>query len=143
MNDNLEPAKKVLLGFLAEIEEAKAFRNSISPVELATTDDISDWEKENAYMWLYADVNFRAFLHRPKPNQIPDYYKQPAEPVYLQWQQEEREVFYRNCERLPFPEDKISLADYLQQLALIASEENEHRDVWIESLRCFLQFLRD
>lgn len=143
MNDNLEPAKKVLRSFLSEIEEAKTFCKSISPVELATADDVSDREKEDAYIWLYADVNFQAFLHRPKPNHIPDYYKQLAEPVYLQWRQEEKDVFYRNCEMIPSPEGKISLAVYLQQLALIVSEENEHRDVWIESLRCFLQFLRD
>ncbi len=82
-------------------------------------------------------------MHRPKLNIIPGYYNQPARPVYLQWQQEEKEVFYRKCHQIPHPTDNISLADYLRQLALMVSEENEHRDVWIESLRCFLQFLRE
>lgn len=41
------------------------------------------------------------------------------------------------------PSSKVSLYDYLKMLASEISEKNEHRDVWIESLRSFLQFLRD
>jgi hypothetical protein len=95
-------------------------------------------------MWLYADAwEYRSFMHRPKPHPIPEYYSQPAQPVYLLWRQEEKEVFHRKYEQIPLPEDGIALSDYLQKLALAVSEGNEHRDVWIESLRSFLQFLRD
>lgn len=53
------------------------------------------------------------------------------------------EVFHRQCEQIPSLTEDILLADYLQELALTSSEDNEHRDVWIESLRSFLQFLRE
>lgn len=161
MKHDLEPAKKVLRAFLAEIEKVQAIRKNISAPQPALSFTVQDrmpvfdtsefspapdsyWEKEDAYMWLYADAwNFRSFMHRPKPNPIPEYYHQPALPLYQQWQQEEKEVFHRQCEQIPLPEEGISLADYLQQLALTVSEENEHRDVWVESLRCFLQFIRE
>ncbi len=104
----------------------------------------SFWEKKKAYGWLYAEPwHFRALMHRPKASIIPEYYQQPALPVYLQWQSEDREVFHRKRVMIPPPCEQITLADYIQQLALTVSEQNEHRDVWIESLRCFLQFLRD
>lgn len=161
MKYDLEQAKEVLRAFFAEIEKVKAIRKSISAPQPALSFTVKDkspvfdasvftpapdsyWEKEDAYMWLYADAwEFRSFMHRPKPKPIPEYYSQPALPVYQQWRQEEKEVFYKQCEQIPPPADGISLADYLQQLASFIAEENEHRDVWIESLRCFLQFLRE
>lgn len=56
---------------------------------------------------------------------------------------ESKEVFHRKCVQIPEPRKRISLQNYLQSLALIISKKNEHRDVWIESLRSFLQVLRD
>jgi hypothetical protein len=157
---DLEPAKEVLRIFFKEIEEVKAFLKNVSfskPTLPFTSDgmavfDASEfspasddyWEKENAYIWLYGDAwNFRSFMHMPKPNKMPEYYKQPAYPIYLQWLQEEKDLFYRKCEIIPIPAEETSLADYLQKLALTVSEDDEHRAVWIESLRCFLQFLRE
>jgi hypothetical protein len=161
MHRDLEPIKEILSTFLNEIQEIKRIHQSISAPQMATAFSVSDrqpifdstqfipesdafLEEETAYMLLYADArNFRAYMHRPKLSETPQYYQQPALPVYLQWRQQEKEVFHRRCEQIPEPNSGISLAGYLQQLALTASEENEHRDVWIESLRCFLQFLRE
>lgn len=42
LNGDLEPAKKVLRKFLAEIEEVKAFRKNISQPQLATSFSIKD-----------------------------------------------------------------------------------------------------
>jgi hypothetical protein len=104
----------------------------------------SYWEKEEAYIWLHADAwDFRSFMHRPNPNPISEYYYQPAWPLYQQWCNEEKEVLHRKCEKIPPPADDVFLYDYLQHLALTVSEGNEHRDVWIESFRSFLQFLRE
>jgi hypothetical protein len=92
LSDDLEPAKKVLRKFLAEIEEVKAFHKNISQPQLVTVFLIKDrmpvfdtsefnpasddyWEKEDAYIWLYADAwDFRAFMHRSKSDNIPEYY---------------------------------------------------------------------
>jgi hypothetical protein len=158
---DLEPAKSVLHAFLKDIEDVKAIRKQMSQPQPALSFTIKDktpefdaigfnpaedsfWSKENAYIWLYADAwEFSSLMHRPPPNPIPEYYLQSALPVYQQWRQKEKEVFYRNCEKIPSPSEEICLGDYLHKLALLASEGNEHRDVWIESLRCFLQFLRE
>lgn len=159
MKYDLEPAKKVLRSFLSDIKKVNKFR-AVSSFQTALSFTIKDkmpefedsqipnlesyWTEENAYMWLYADPwDFRSFMHIPKPNPISEYYFQDALPLYLQWRQEDKEVFNRNCEMIPFPDDGVPLIDYLQQLALSITEENEHRDVWVESLRSFLQFLRD
>lgn len=159
MKNDLEPAKKILRNFLAEIDEVRAIRKMISIPQFAQSFTIKDampviddsefnhnnyWEKEDAYIWLYADAwDYHAFMHRPKPPPTPEYYSQLAWPLYQQWQREDKEVLHRKCEKIPLPSANISLLEYLQQLALTISEENEHRDVWIESLRSFLQFLRD
>ncbi|MBS0272646.1 MAG: hypothetical protein JSR85_08390 [Proteobacteria bacterium] len=158
---DLEPAKKILRTFLKEIEKIRALLKNVSAPKPALSFAINDrtpvfdasefdpasddyWEKENAYIWLYGDAwNFRSLMHLPKLNGIPAYYNQPAHPVYELWLQEDKDLFYRKCEQIPSPRKELSLADYLQQLALTTSEGNEHRDVWIESLRCFLQFLRE
>lgn len=141
MKYDLEPAKTILSNFLKEIEEVK----QMSPPQLARSFTIKDkmpefdatefnssedtfWKEEDAYIWLYGDAReYRAFMHRPPPHPILDNYLQPALPVYQQWRQEEKEVFYRKCEQIPVPGDEILLGDYLQKLALIASEGNEHR----------------
>lgn len=161
MKYDLEPAKNVLRTFLKEMEEVKAIRKQMSSPQAAQSFTIEDkmpifdatefspapdsfWEKEDAYIWLYADAwNFRALMHRPVPSPISEYYSQLAYPLYQQWRMESKEVFYRKCAQIPEPRKRISLHNYLQSLALIISKKNEHRDVWIESLRSFLQFLRD
>ncbi len=110
--------------------------------EFIPTSD-SYWENEDAYTWLYAEARYcRSLMHRMKVNVVPEYYREHALPIYLQWRDEEKEVFHRGC-IIPSPSGNINLANYLQQLALMASEENEHRAVWIKSLRCFLKFLRE
>lgn len=161
MKNDLEPAKKVLRDFIDETEKVKALRNNISAPQPALAFTVKDkepvfdqskfipapdsyWEKDDAYIWLHADVrNYHSFMNRPKPAVIPEYYHQLAWPIYQQWRQEEKEVFYRKCAQIPPPDETISLLAYLQKLEMIVSEENEHRDVWIESLLCFLQFLRE
>lgn len=162
MKDYLEPAKKVIRCFLEEIEDHNSFRKNISPPKPALSFTVKDRmpvfdesefdlfsddnrEKEDSYIWLYADVwEYRAFMQRPKPRPIPEYYNQKAWPLYQQWQNDEKkEIFDRKCKKIPIPSKRISLLKYLQKLALIVSERNEHRDVWVESLRSFIQFLRD
>jgi hypothetical protein len=158
MKADLEPAKQLIKYFLAEIETLKNVRKGISAPIHATSFSIKDqmsefdqneykpvsddyWEKEDAYIWLYAEAwNFRAFMHRPRFT-IPEYFQQPAYPAYMQWKDEQKEVLYRGY-TIPTPYEDQSLADYLNQLALMASEQNEHRAVWIKSLRCFIEFLR-
>ena len=160
MKYNLEPAKTVLRTFLKEMEEIKAIRKQMSSPQAAQSFTIEDrmpvfdttefspapdsfWEKEDAYIWLYADAwNFRALMHRPASPPISEYYSQLAYPLYQQWRMESKELFHRKCVQIPEPRKRISLQKYLQSLALIISKKNEHRDVWIESLRSFLQFLR-
>ncbi len=161
MKCDLDPAKAVIRAFFSEIEAVKKNQKSISQpmraISFSSKDKMPEfnaneftpapdsfWEKEDAYIWLYAEPrHYHSFMHRPKSNMVPEYYRQPALPVYLQWRNEEKEVFYRKCAMIPSPPENMPLADYLQQLALTVSEQNEHRDVWIESLRCFLQFLRE
>jgi len=158
---DISAAKNVLQTFLNEIEEVKAIRKQMTPPQFARSLTIKDkmpvfedsefnslkntfWTEEDAYIWLYGVAKeYRSLMHRPKPNPIPSYYSQLAKPLYQQWRQEEKEVFHRKCEKIPLPEDDINLHNYLQQLALAVSEGNEHRDVWIESLRSFIQFLRE
>jgi hypothetical protein len=161
MQINLEPVKKILSAFLEDIQNVKDIRKQISAPQPALSFTIQDrlpefviedfnpasdsfWENEDAYIWLYADAwNFRALMHKPKSNPTPVYYSQLARPLYQQWRQETKEVFNRKCEMIPLPAAELSLIAYLQRIALAVTEENEHRDVWIESLRSFLQFLRD
>lgn len=161
MSNDIEPAKNVLRNFLKDLEEERSLRSNISQAQFAPSftindrmpafditkykfDSDEDWQKEEAYMWLYAaPSNYRAFMHMPKPNPIPEYYLQPALPLYQQWLQEEKELFHKQCEKIPMPDKKISLIDYLKNLSIEASEGNEHRLVWIESLCCFIQFIRE
>lgn len=100
MTPDLDPAKAILRSFLAEIEKVKSIQQNISEPQMATAFSVQDqqpifnsnefspapasfWEKDNAYMLLYADAwDFRAYMHRPKPNAIPEYYQQPALPIY-------------------------------------------------------------
>jgi hypothetical protein len=156
---DLDPTKKILKTFLKELEEIERIRKNMSAPQSAQSFTIKDkmpifeetefsadkyWQKEDAYIWIYAEPwTYTALMHRPKPNRIPDYYYQAALPLYQQWRQENKELFHRNCKLIPSPLDKVSLIDYLNQLAITSSEENEHRDVWIESLRSFIQFLRE
>ncbi|MEI8301462.1 MAG: hypothetical protein WCG10_07655 [Chlamydiota bacterium] len=160
-NNPLKPAKNVLRSFLADIESVKNLRQCISEPKMATAFSVNDqmpifdatkcipapesfWGKENAYTKLYAEAyHFRSFMHRPKTLPVPEYYKQPALHLYLIWKKEEKELFHRKCKMIPAPAKEITLSDYLQKLALEISEGNEHRDVWIESLRSFLQFIRE
>jgi len=161
MKFDLEPAKAVLRAFLADIEELKNIRQSISAPQMATAFSVVDrtpifdsteftpapescWQNEDAYIWLHADAwDFSSFMHRPKANKVPEYYQQPALPLYQQWHQEKKELFHRKCKKIPAPVGEMTLINYLQQLALTVSEKNEHRDVWIESLCSFRQFLRE
>lgn len=82
MKPNLEPAKTVLRSFLADIEKEKKIRRSMSAPQMATTFSIegreplfnateftpeldSYWEKEDAYIWLYAEAwNSRCYRYR-------------------------------------------------------------------------------
>lgn|GEM_PF-6590100 len=160
MKSHLEPVKNVLSSFLAEIEAAREMQCCISAPTLATSFSAKDhtpdfntnefvpqsdasFEKEKAYIWLFAEPwHYRALMHRPKLPQIPEYYQQPALPIYQQWHALEKEIFYRG-RIIPSPDEKTSLNEYLQQLAFTINEKNEKRAVWTKSLRCFLQFIRE
>ncbi|MBS0649799.1 MAG: hypothetical protein JSR93_01430, partial [Verrucomicrobia bacterium] len=164
MKYDLEPARKVLKAFLAERDESKAIRQGISAPSPALAFGIegqtpifeaseftmapdSFWEKDDAYGWLCADPYFWRrivnYSYKMPRLPIPEYYSQSAAPVYQQWREEEKEVFHRKCVMIPEPEKEETLIAYLQRLESAVSDGNEHRDVWIESLRSFLQFLRD
>lgn len=161
MSIDLEPIKAILRAFLNDIQKVQHLRQSVSAPQMATALAIDNqhpifdntqctlapdscWEKEDAYTLLSADAwKFRSYMHRPKPPAIPEYYQQPALPVYQLWRQENRELFNRKCAQIPVPSKDTSLAHYVQLLSIAISEGNEHRDIWIESLRSFLQFLRD
>ncbi len=159
MKPDLEPAKAVLRSFQAEIDAAIEMQSGISaPIftayfsvhdhmpdfntdKLVTQSDAS-LEKENAYIWLFAEPwHYRALLHRPKPHQVPEYYQQPASAIYDLWRSSEKEVFHRGS-IIPRP-GKITLHEYLHQLASMITEDVESRAVWQKSLRCFLQFIRE
>lgn len=158
MKPDLEPAKKIIRSFLAEIKAAVEMQRGISaPVSLPfsiqdRTPDLnriefepeptSSVEKEQAYIWLYAKPkHFRSLMHRPKLPEAPEYYRQPALPIYQEWHALEKEIFGRGC-IIPLPE-AVSLGDYLQQLGLMITERYEKRAVWIKSLGSFLQFIRE
>ncbi|HEY4831665.1 MAG TPA: hypothetical protein VIH61_03795 [Waddliaceae bacterium] len=159
MKTDLEPAKKVLRSFLADIEDIKTLRRLMSIPQLASSFTIQDqtpefdasefipapnsyWEQEDAYIWLYADAwDFRSFMQQPKNNQMPEYYLQAALPLYQQWRDQEKEVVYRGC-IIPIPDD-VSLEAYLRHLSSCIEEKNEKRSVWIKSLKSFTQFIRD
>lgn len=145
MLNDLEPAKQVLRSFLADIDDLKALRkNTFLPKEATSLASASFWEDEDAYIWLYAEAwKFLAFMHRPKPHSIPSYYLQPACLLYQQWRMETKELFHKKCDQIPQPDEQITLIKYLQRLSDEILEKNEHRDVWIESLRSFCQFLRE
>lgn len=164
MKWDLEPAKKILKTFLADRDDVKAIRQGISAPSPALAFRVEDrspifdssvftpnpdsfWEKDDAYGLLCADpgfwrriINYR--YHTPCRS-VPEYYSQPALPVYQQWRGEEKEVFYRKCVMIPEPVKEETLIAYLQRLERAVTDGNESRDVWIESLRSFLQFLRD
>ena len=159
MKPDLGPAKSVLLSFQAEIEAALKMQSGISAPIFATSFSVQDCtpdfnteefvpqsaasvEKENAYIWLYAEPwHYGALMQRPKLPQIPEYYQQSAPAIYDLWRSSEKEVFFRGS-IIPRPEE-ATLIEYLHQLASMITESAEDRAVWLKSLRCFLQFIRE
>ncbi len=125
MKPDLEPVRTILLSFLSEMESVKGFRIGFSSPSTTDKDSVIDtrgfefgsdlyWEKEDAYSWLHAEAtHFRSLLHRPKTNTIPEYYRQPALPVYQQWRSQEKEIFHRG-RLIPPPEGNVQLREYLQ-----------------------------
>ena len=151
MKPNLEPAKTVLRSFLSEIEIVKGFQPGFSSPTQTDTSGINGmefgselyWQKEEAYSWLYGEAwFFRSLMHRAKTNVVPNYFHQPALPVYQQWRSEEKEIFSRSTHIIPTP-DTVSLGKYLHLLSSWIVDKNEKRTNWIKSLHCFLQFLRE
>lgn len=158
MKKDLEPAKNVIRSFLSEIEAVREMQCNIPSPTLATSFSVKDrtpdfnanefvpqsddsFEKEKAYILLFAEPwHYRALMHRPKLRQVSEYYQQPALGIYDLWQDSEKEVFYRGC-IIPRPE-KVTLLEYLYQLASMITEGTEDRAVWQKSLRSFLQFIR-
>ncbi len=158
MIDDLEPCKNVLLSFLSEIAAVEKIRKSIS-APICTPFNIKDrtpdfsgiefapapdtfWIEDNAYTWIYADPwHYRSLMQHPKSNTIPEYYLQPALPLYMQWRDQERDVIYRGS-IIPTP-GEINLNEYLYKLSSWIEEKNEKRVVWIKSLKSFTQFIRE
>ncbi|MCB1213810.1 MAG: hypothetical protein KDK40_05855 [Chlamydiia bacterium] len=107
-------------------------------------EQMAEMRKEDAYMHLYGEVwNYHSFFDTSCTHTITDYYDQPADPIYQQWCSEEREVIIREAKIIPLPKNDETLGGYLSYLVSEVSEGNEHRYIWIKSLRSFLQFLRD
>lgn len=164
MKYDLDPAREIIKAFLAERDKIKIMRQGISssfpppafwnedqasifdPSEFTPAPD-SFWEKDDAYGLLLADPHFWRqivdYNHKAPRPPMPEYYIQLALPIYQQWKSEKKEVFYRKCVKIPEPTKEETLIDYLQRLQHAVSDGNERRDVWIESFRSFLQFLRD
>jgi hypothetical protein len=164
MKCDLEPAKKAIRTFLREFDGHKSMRQGISAPSLALAFNVEDqspifdssqftpapdsfWEKEDAYGLLCADPRFWGrivnYRYTAQSFPIPEYYSYPAAPIYQQWKAEGKEVVHRKCAQIPEPAKDVTLIQYLQQLERKFSDGNEHRDVWVESLHCFCQFLRD
>lgn len=158
MKADLEPAKDVLRSFLAEIAAVEKIRKSISAPILTPlnvkdrTPDLRDiefvpapdsfWVEDNAYTWIYAEAwHHRSLMQRPKNTPVPEYYLQPALPLYEKWCDQERDVVYRGC-IIPSPRD-VNLVDYLHHLSSCIEEKSEKRAVWIKSLKSFAQFIRE
>lgn len=158
MKADLRSVKDVLNSFFAEIAAVEKIRKSIS-VPICTPFNIKDrtpdfsniefdpapysfWKEDNAYIWIYAEAwHYRQLMSHPKNNKVPDYYLQPAQPIYQEWLDEEKEVIYRGT-IIPEPGDAI-LNDYLILLASCIQDGNEKRAVWIKSLKSFAQYIRE
>jgi hypothetical protein len=154
---DLQPIKDILRTFLVEIEAVKKLRQSVSEsiippftmqdrlpdfsrIEFQPAAD-SFWEKDNAYMWIYAEAwHYRSLMQHPKINRMAEYYRQPTQPLYQQWLDLQKEVIYRG-EIIP-PPGEASLGDYLLQLASMIMEKNEKRAIWNKSRCSFVEFLR-
>ena len=95
---DLNPAQSVIRALLAEMEI------------------ISYGEKEDAYRWLYAESQyFNICMDRPKVNIVPQYYYQPALPVYDLWKEEDKDIFHQQCEIIPLPQDEKSQTASMSQ----------------------------
>lgn len=136
MNNHLKKVHELLQTFMIDVERARSNHEK--------NGGASDgyWNKAYAYIWMYADIEkFHSYRQGPKIESVPGYYQQMAEPVYDQWRDEEKEIFCRGVV-IPRPAPKLTLAEYLHDLSFMVSVRNEHRDVFMKSLRCFLEFLR-
>lgn len=164
MKWDLEPAKMILKAFLTERNTVRTMHQGISvplpaiafrvedrspifdPSEVTAAPD-SFWEKDEAYGMLLAEPwCWRAianYSYKAPHTPVPEYYNQPALPLYMQWRDEEKDVLYRGLKTIPLPEEDETLLVYMRGLESMVSDGNEHRDAWIESLRSFAQFLRD
>lgn len=158
MKADLRSIKDVLNSFLAEIAAVDKIRKSISAPICAPfnikdcTPDFSNvefdpspdsfWIEDNAYICIYAEAwYYRQLMSHPKENKVPNYYLQPAQPIFQEWRDEEREVTYRGT-IIPDPGD-TTLNDYLISLASCIQDSNEKRAVWIKSLKSFVQYIRE
>lgn len=158
MRVDLEPAKNVLRSFLSELDEVKKIqagtsapiyaslniqdRSPVFDVAEASPAPYSFWEVDNAYAWIYGDAwNYRWLMLPPKTNPMPEYYLQPALPLYQQWRSQEKEIFTRG-KIIPTP-GHVSLREYLQHLVFLIKTKNEKRADWLKSLYCFTQFIRE
>ena len=122
MKWDLEPAKTLLRAFLTERNNVRTMRQGISAPSPAIAFRVEDrspifdlsevssapdsfWEKDDAYGILLAEPLFwRAIANysykAPHPP-VPEYYNQPAVPLYQQWQDEEKDVLTRGLEVIP------------------------------------------
>lgn len=158
MKNDLTPCKNILRAFLKEIEEKKLTFEHISAPLLAPfyidthTPNITDTEfipesdsylkQEDAYTWIYAEPwHYRALIQE-KSTPIPEYYLQEALPLYDQWIMEKKEII-SDGEIIPPPAKNANLIQYLQMLHSCIQVGMEKRAVWIKSLKCFTQFIRD
>jgi hypothetical protein len=158
MKADLRSIKDVLNSFLAEIAEVDNIRKSIS-APICTPFNIKDrtpdfsnvefdlspdsfWIEDNAYIWVYAEAwYYHHLMSHPKHNKVPKYYLQPAQPIYQEWKDEEKDVIYRGT-IIPEPGDAV-LNDYLISLASCVQDCNEKGVIWIKSMKSFVQYIRE
>lgn len=144
MKSPLEPAKEILREFLREltlIEKARSriplpsliLETSIPPIDPSTQSIATAelyYQKQNAYTWLYGTRRYRPLMQRPQVDLIPDYYRQPARPLYEKWYDFGcgKEVMTRG-NIIPHPEN-CSIGEYLYRLSFAIIEKGENRAVW-------------
>lgn len=104
------------------------------------------WEREKAFSWMYFDPNPCRLRSLEKINTsvlaspLAKIYSASAEKYFLEWQELERDIFYRKG-IIPQPNKSESLIEYLRSLEDSIIEKGVKRNWW-QSLRSFLTFVR-
>jgi hypothetical protein len=137
--NQLESAQKILIELHEKIEKRRTY--SKSPEEQDSLLPSVSWAREKARCWLYATDWYLPQMRQFKIEKMPPYYQQPAQSIYNEWLDNERDIIYRGI-IIPDP-GADSLAQYLERLFCQIVENHPQTTIWERSLRSFLQFLRE